>query len=218
MNPIGSVPVYYDAQTGALSIDDEDVSGLVGGTRRQDRISRRINRLEGRAERLSSRQQQDTDVAPADVYQAAAARGMVTENQFNGLGSVNLVQGGTASLTDTCNRNMWIKSMVLDCTVPQDVLVTGISVAGLPINVGSKGAPISMFAKDSTRFGISFGRRLALTGQTVKVDFLHADAAGAADIVLGGLIVDELNPYAMQRWMEQMLLQAAVHGFEGPGF
>jgi hypothetical protein len=157
------------------------------------------------------------EAAPADVYQAAAASGMISENQFNGLGSTTLAASGTGTLSDTINRNLWGKSLVLNSDAPAQVLVTGITVAGLPVNIGALGAPLSMFSHDSTRFGISFGRRLALTGQTFLVNVTNIDT-GSAHQVAGGIIADELNPYAMQKWMETMLLQAASNGFNGPGY
>jgi hypothetical protein len=229
---IGSVPLYLDGTTGEVYVDpddvgayDEDDSGALFPFRRQRRLSRidrRIQRLEGRRSALQAGEQSIQDAPVADIYQAAAASGMVTENQYNGLGAVTVPAAvgavfGTGFLQDTINRNLWGKSLVLDSDDPPSVLVTAISVAGLPVNVGSQGTPLAMFASDSTRFGISFGRRLALTGQTFRVDLANIDTGGTHDVT-GGIIADELNPYAMQRWMEHMLLSAAVQGFEGPGY
>ena len=55
---------------------------------------------------------------------------------------------------------------------------------------------------------------LALTGQTVAVNVYNVDA-GSGHSVSGGIIADELNPYAMQKYMEYMLLGAAKMGFAG---
>lgn len=234
MEAIGQVPVYLDNNTGEVYVDPDDVgaagydddgSGALFPFRRQrraERLDTRISRLEGRREQLRGPAQAPAAQPIADVYQQAAASGMVTENQYNGLGAVTLPVAvgatfGTGFLQDTINRNLWGKSLVLDSDDPPSVLVTAISVAGLPVNVGSQGTPLSMFASDSTRFGISFGRRLALTGQTFRVDLANIDTGGTHD-VSGGIIADELNPYAMQRWMEKMLLSAAVDGFSGPGY
>lgn len=238
---IGKVsgPAYADddgkvfVQPEDLNIDtgegeDEEESGLVwpfGRRARLRRIGRREARLGRREARLMSKldyeEEEEEPVSyeqsPADVYQAAAAAGMISENQYNGLANVALLASGAGFLSDTVNRNLWGKSLVLDSDAPALVLVTGISVAGLPVNVGAKGAPLSMFSATSTRFGISFGRRLALTGQTFLVNLLNIDA-GSGHVASGGIIADELNPYAMQKWMEYMLLQAAVNGFQGPGF
>lgn len=197
-------------------IDDSGRLGLGRGARRAARIDRRIARLEARRARLGGGggvAVVDDDESPADIYQAAAASGMLNENQYNGLGAVVLVASGTGNLSDVVNRNLWGKSMVLESDDPSAILVTGISIAGLPINVGSKGTPLSMFKHDSTRFGISFGRKLGLVGQTILVQLQNVDA-GSGHTVSGGIICDELNPYAMQRWMEQMLLEAAVQGFQ----
>jgi hypothetical protein len=237
---IGSVPLYEDFDTGEVFVDPDDAEestevGAFGDRRRARRINRldrRMSRLGDRYERLGGSveeapdyeypQEKSMQAAPADVYQAAAASGMINENQYNGLGwiSIGAMAAGVptaGALQDTINRNLWGKSLVLDADSASQVIVTGISVAGLPVNVGAQGAPLSMFEKDSTRFGISFGRRLALTGQTFRVDLANIDA-GSAHVVTGGIIADELNPYAMQRWMEIMLLQAAQTGFQGPGF
>jgi len=227
---IGTVPVYAD-DNGEVFVDPADVdsdseeAGFLGlGKRaRLSRIDRRLGRLERRRGRVLSKfddyeEEVPMEAAPqADVYQAAAAAGMISENQFNGLGNVSLVASGTGSLSDTINRNLWGKSLVLTSDAPDQVIVTGVTVAGLPVNVGSQGAPLSMFAHDSTRFGISFGRRLALTGQTFQVNLQNVDA-GNAHNVNGGIIADELNPYAMQRYMESMLLAAASQGFGGMGY
>lgn len=225
---VGYLPAYAD-QTGNMYVDTnaalvgdaaggDDDSGLLGlgGGARLDRIERRIGRLQARRDRIASRRgiaAVEDDETPADIYQAAAASGMLNENQYNGLGAVVLAASGTGNLSDVVNRNLWGKSMVLESDDPSSILVTGISIAGLPINVGSKGTPLSMFKHDSTRFGISFGRKLGLVGQTILVQLQNVDA-GSGHTVSGGIICDELNPYAMQRWMEQMLLEAAVQGFQ----
>ena len=226
---IGSVPLYADEATGEVFVDpadasvgavdeDDDESGFIGlGKKaRARRIEKRIARLQRRREKIADKLEGEPtmfEAAPADLYQLAAASGMVNENQYNGLGSVTVPKtGATATLSDTINRNLWGKSLVLDSDSPASVLVTAITVAGLPINVGNKGTPLSMFATNSTRFGISFGRKLALTGQTVVVTLVNIDAAND-HTVSGGIIADEMNPYAMQRWMEQMLLTAATSGF-----
>lgn len=224
---IGSVPLYADEASGNVFVDSHDVSSAGAddeagaywwprhGERRLARIDRREGRLEGREARLRDRMGYDpAEAAPADLYQTAAATGMVQENQYDGLGSVSIVASGTGTLSDTINRNLWAKSLVLDTDAPSLILVTSITVAGLPINVGSKGAPLSMFATNSTRYGISFGRKLALTGQTFAVNLSNSDA-GSSHIVSGGIIADELNPYAMQLYMEKMLLMAATQGFQG---
>lgn len=231
---IGQVPLYADEASGNVFVDSADVGAATGddesgaywplGPHRRERhlanIERRIDRLQEREERVKGRMARHEgsgmlhSVAPADLYQIAAASGMVQENQYDGLGSVSVAASGTNTLSDTINRNLWAKSLVLDSDSPSNILITSITVAGLPINVGSKGAPMSMFATNSTRYGISFGRKLALTGQTFAVNLANSDA-GSAHIVSGGIIADELNPYAMQLWMEQMLLTAATQGFQG---
>jgi hypothetical protein len=226
---IGSVPLYADEATGEVFVDpadaqvgsaaDEDDSGFLGlgAKAKARRIEKRIARLQRRRDKVSSKQQEGDgtmfDAAPADLYQLAASSGMVNENQFNGLGAVVVLKtGANATLQDTINRNLWGKSLVLDSDAPSVILVMAITIAGLPLNVGNQGTPLSMFATNSTRFGISFGRKLALTGQSVVVTLSNVDTAND-HTVSGGIIADEMNPYAMQRWMEQMLLTAATSGF-----
>jgi hypothetical protein len=223
MSHIGNVPVFFDESTGEVSIDQDELEGLVGSFGGGRGVDRRVNRLSRRLGRLQDKQAQGNVDAmgyaqgesPADIYSAAAAAGLITENQINGLGSVALVASGTGALTDTINRTMWAKSIVLDSDSPEDILVTGITVAGIPIHIGSKGTPLAVFEKDSTRFGISFGRRMAMTGQSFEVDLSNLDA-GAAHTVTGGLVADELDPYVYNRWIQMSLLQAIQA--TGPGF
>ena len=224
---IGSVPVYVD-ESGAAYVDPSDIeSGALFPARRERRLGRRLSRLSRREARLQGKLDDDGDdeevvqqtvqrmEQPADIYAAAAASGMITENQYEGLGSKSITGlGGTGELSDTVNRNIWVKSIVLDSDAPGGtMLITAITFAGLPVNVGSLGAPLRAFSHDSTRFGINFGRRLVLTGQQIRITFQNVDVT--AHFVSGTCISDELNPYAMQKWMEQVLLQAAVSGFRG---
>ena len=224
---IGSVPLYADEASGEVFVNPADAqvgsadeeSGFLGPKDHLRRIDRRLSRLQHRRERVLEREHkheggQMSEHAPADLYQMAASSGMVQENQYNGLGFTSVAASGTGALTDTINRNLWGKSLVLDSDSPANMLVTSITIAGLPVNVGSTGTSLSMFATNSTRFGISFGRKLALTGQQFAVNLQNIDS-GSAHNVTGGIIADELNPYAMQLWMEQMLLTAATQGFAG---
>lgn len=232
---VGSVPLYA-TESGTLYVDQGDINDGVGsieprdrGSRRDRRTTRKLARLGKRETRLLARLEDDEDDAqvsevdtvtrrmevPADIYAAAAANGMITESQYEGLGSASIAALGTGALSDTVNRNIWVKSIVLDSEVDGIgfLLVTAITFAGLPVNVGSLGAPLRTFSHDSTRFGINFGRRLVSVGQQIRITFSNVGAA--AYVVSGDAICDELNPYAAQKWMEQMLLQAAVSGFQG---
>jgi len=111
----------------------------------------------------------------------------------------------TGTLSDQINRTLWIRGIVLDSDSPGFVIVTAASVAGIPINVGSKGAPIRMWSHDSTRVSFEFAPRMAMVGQTVSVSVQNIDAA-AGHSASGGLVADEINPFAFQRTMEAMLL------------
>jgi hypothetical protein len=208
MSQIGFAPVHMD-QSGNMFVDTDNVQGYdesdgVGGPGRISRLARRQNRL---ARKYAAASADYVDEMPtADLYQLAAAKGLLQENQFDGLGSVAVAASGTGSLTDTLNRDVWAKSLVLDSDDPTSILVTSVTVAGLPYNVGSKGAPLSSWGSTSTRFGISFGRRPIGVGQAVVVNVSNLDA-GAAHTVTGNLIVDELAPYMVQRLRERTLLE-----------
>jgi hypothetical protein len=156
--------------------------------------------------------------SPEEAYQAAIAAGMVTENQFDGLGNTTIANGATGTLSNTTTRNMWIKGFVVETTsaagaVQYGVVVTSITIAGLPVNIGSSGMPTQAFQSTATRFGLQLGRRLALVGQSVAMNFSNAGSAAA--LVTAGSIGDELNPYVQGQWMQFQLLQAAASGFRG---
>lgn len=145
----------------------------------------------------------------ADSLAAAKVAGLVVQNQYEGLGFVTLTASGgatpTGTLTDTMNRTLWIRGIVGSSDTPGFIIVTAASVAGIPINIGSLGAPLSMFGADTTRQGFEFAPRLAMVGQRVSVSVQNIDAA-AGHSVSGGLVADEINPFAFQRTMEAMLL------------
>lgn len=226
---VGSAPVYLNEATGDLIADvnaigemgemgevDGVESGYVFQPRRARRRQRRLARIDARRARLAQKWGMaeeadaggDDDAPILDLYQQATALGAVTENQYDGLGSDSLAAGGTGQLADILNRNVWAKGFVLDSDDPPSILVTAITIAGLPVNIGSEGAPLSLFASNSTRFGIQFGRRPILVGQRVVIDLLNIDSSG--HIASGVLVCDELNPYMTQQLWERVLVQAAV--------
>ncbi|NDC64323.1 MAG: hypothetical protein EBZ59_10150 [Planctomycetia bacterium] len=223
---VGSAPVYLNEATGDLiadvnaigemgEVDGMDDSGAVFSPRRMRRGQRRLARIDRRRARLAAKygiaeetESDDSDAPILDLYQQATALGAVTENQYDGLGSDSLAAGGTGQLADILNRNVWAKGFVLDSDDPPSILVTAITIAGLPVNIGSEGAPLSLFASNSTRFGIQFGRRPILVGQRVVIDLLNIDSSG--HIASGVLVCDELNPYMTQQLWERVLVQAAV--------
>jgi len=230
MSVIGYAPLHFNDATGDVSVDpseamvgdvDEGVeSGRVywpfGPRARARRFGRFFHRHPALAREAMAAEEGPAMVreSPADLYQAAAAQGMVQENQYDGLGATSIpaavgAVAGVATLQDTVNRNLWAKSIVLDSDAPSQVTITAITIAGLPIQIGTQGAPLAMFATNSTRFGISFGRKLALVGQQIQVTLNNIDTGGA-HTATGGVIADEMNPYAMQRLWEKMLLTAAV--------
>lgn len=144
----------------------------------------------------------------ADSLAAAKVSGLVIQNQFNGLGFVTLVASGTGTLNSAgapVNRTLWVRGIVLSSDSPGFIIVTAASIAGIPINIGSSGAPLTMFGADTTRQGFEFAPRLAMVGQMIAVSVQNIDA-GAGHSVSGGIVADEINPFAFQRTMEAMLL------------
>lgn len=194
----------------------------------------------------------------ADVYQQAVESGLVRKGQFNGLGVVKIPPGETAFISDTINRNMWMTRLILDGSDLSMVVVSAVTIAGLPMNIGCQDAPASTFRWDGTPPPITFrdedklpdealgddladwngwcekrgvtmaevfaslsasSRMLVLVGQHVRVTLRNIGTEPVT--VTGGLLVDELNPYAMQRWMEANLLMMAdkeVRQDIDPGF
>ena len=230
---LGQITAYMDPVTGAISIDQSEIASLqnggeVGAVRpfawarkpevrealragdaevREARQARHMSAVQAR-----SGVAQNVTAPGIDALAAAKQAGLVVQNQYNGLGNVALAAVGganTGTLTDTVNRTLWIRGSVLDSDASAYILVTSVTVAGIPINVGSKGTPLGMFARDATRFGMEFAPRLASVGQVVTVALTNLDA-GAAHIATGGVIVDEINPYAFQRIMENTLLQSVA--------
>ena len=189
----------------------------------------------------------------ADVYQQAVESGLVKSGQFNGLGVVEIRPGEIAFLRDTINRNMWMTRLILDgCGADlSSVVVSAVTIAGLPMNIGSQDAPASAFRWDGTPPPITFrdedklpddvvsggvdwsgwceargvtmdevfaslsasSRMLVLVGQSVVVTLRNIGTEPVT--VTGGLLADELNPYAMQRWMEATLLMMSANDVPG---
>jgi len=233
------VDEYGDAWADVGALTDEEaamlrprqVRRLQALDRRLDRVSDRLQRTRARFGMSAPAQAAPAQAAPevgrnlsmADAYQIAAAQGMVKENQYDGLGRVAIPAASTAILTTTVNRSYWIKSFVFSSgySVPAGagggvlprglVTVNAITIAGLPVNIGAQGAPAEMFSPDGTRFGLSFGRQFVQTGQIVQVTFQNFAADAVS--VTGGLIVDEVNPYAAQAWTQHAMINAAINGF-----
>lgn len=223
-----SVPLYRD-HTGALQadLDGIDLSGAdgsgalkMGQQRHLGRLHNRIERLQGREQQLQSQLASQPGESGPTVYNAdlralAAQKGLIQENQFDGLGFITTLAGSSgatinSSLTDNLNRDCWIKSMVMSASSTSIVGVTAITVAGVPINIGSKTMPLETFIATSVRFGISFGRRLVRSGQAVTVSVTNISNATNTDCQ-AGLICDEMASYLVAGVAEAGLL-AAVNG------
>lgn len=217
----GHVPVFINEQTGDLVADvdalgDVEESGAMfqrNPARRQARLQKRQGRIQSRLARMGYGGDDSDDDGGGeepilDLYQQATALGAVTENQFDGLGSTSIAASSTGTLSDTLNRNVWAKGFVLDSDDPPSILVAAITVAGLPVNIGSSGAPLSMFSNNSTRFGIQFGRRPILVGQRVQINLSNIDTS--VHVASAALVCDELNPYMTQQLWERVLVSAAV--------
>lgn len=225
LQAVGQTTVFLDPQSGNLLVDPnavgdggEDEGGAIFGGGRH--LRNKYERLKRKAARRGIQIDDDDDGAPEekpiqDLYQHAVALGVVTENQFEGLGFASIAATTAGFIQDTVNRNLWGKGIVLDSDDAPSMTVTAITVAGLPINVGAAGAPLSMFQHDSTRFGITFGRRIALVGQVIRVDAFNNDSS--AHSLSGAVVADEMNPYMQQALWERLLVQAAVEAFGGQG-
>lgn len=230
---VGAVSLWR-TEDGRTFVDDAEVGALLSRAERQGiragagggrlgRLAVRDARIDARIERVRERQGVPAGgYTPEQAYQQAIASGMVNENQYEGLGYGTLTNsaGATLTLSNTVNRSIWIKSFVAQCALAagtQSVaaVVTSITIAGIPINIGSAGTPIAMFFHDATRFGMSFGRKLAAVGQQVAMSF--ENQIGTAQYVQAGAIGDELNPFVQQQVMQMQLLQAAASGFSGFG-
>lgn len=229
---VGTVPVWQAAD-GRTYVADDDVGRLFEpGERRMIRqgagggqIGRRTVQLEAANRRDDRRGGGKVAFSPEQAYQQAIASGMVNENQYEGLGYGALAgtAGATLTLTNTVNRSIWIKSFVAQGIYSTSytagsyygAVVTDITIAGIPVNIGSAGAPIATFAHDATRFGMSFGRKLAAVGQQVSMSFENQVAVASS--ISATAIGDELNPFVQQQVMQMQLLTAAASGFSGFG-
>lgn len=211
-------PAFVDAATGEVFLDT--ASGEIAGPRRSGRLNRRAQRKAAKAEYLSALADGEGDedgefVIPrarrdmVESYRLAGAANLVQENQVNGLGSTAIAASSTGTLSNVLTRTFWCKSLVIDSDDPSSILVTGLSIAGLPINVGTAGMPASTWSRDSTRFMQTMGRRVIMVGQTFLVNLSNVDA-GSGHTVTAGLIGDELQPGIAQQAMEAQLIEGAL--------
>lgn len=218
---IGEVPVWQ-LEDGSTVIDDDDVGALVGsgpgmlGKRTGKRPLANVRVQTAAAPRRLS---------PEMAYQSAIAGGLVAENATLGLGyqSLSGTAGATVSCSATVQRNIWCKSFIASAVYSTSYVsglysacgVTALTIAGIPINIGTGAVPITALQGDATRFGMSFGRRFAGVGTLIQVDFVNF--LGVAANVSAGVIGDEMNPFVQGQLAQMQLLQAAGSGFPGIG-
>ena len=88
-------------------------------------------------------------------------------------------------------------------TPVRGVTITSITIAGLPMNIGSQSAPIELFAPGEVKGRL--GHRLALVGQTIRVGLWNP--TGMKLVVSGGVFADEMNPYAFDKSMALLHLK-----------
>lgn len=156
------------------------------------------------------------DNVPIDeLYDRAVACGMVTTDQFNGLSQATIEPGTSGELRDTINRNCWARRLHLSGVSfsstgptqftrnPAEVVVEAISIAGLPLNIGSLGMPLASFND------IDLGRRPLLVGQTVRV--LVRNLGPHSAVVTVGLMCDVLNPYIDPQVTDRMMLRTTCN-------
>lgn len=221
---IGTVPAYADesgvifADVGALDRDGDGIPDRQ--ERRMSRLDRRIDRLSDRRENLVSKwggqfANAGESQPREEAYSILTAKGLINRGGVAGIGSVVLAISGTGTLGTNMTRTIWIRNFVLesDATGERLVAVTSITLAGIPVNVGSSGAPLRMFNSDATRFNDNlfggFGSARAVqVGQAVSVSLTNLDG-GATHVVQGGLVVDEVNPAVQNAMFETLMLQAA---------
>ncbi len=78
---------------------------------------------------------------------------------------------GTASLGVQIDRHFKLEELLLDATHPF-IHVSALSVAGLPLNLGSRGIPFNLFAQQSKAAGgWGHGRHSCQPGQMIRVAF-----------------------------------------------
>lgn len=217
---IGEVPVWQ-LDDGSTVIDDDDVGNLVGGP-----IS--LGKRPGKRPLANVRVQPapaPRRLSPEMAYQSAIAGGLVSENATLGLGyqSLSGTAGATVSCSATVQRNIWCKSFIASAVYSTSYVsglysacgVTALTIAGIPINIGTGAVPITALQGDATRFGMSFGRRFAGVGTLIQVDFVNF--LGVPANVSAGVIGDEMNPFVQGQLAQMQLLQAAGSGFPGIG-
>lgn len=134
---------------------------------------------------------------------------MVQTNQLNGLGSVVIPPRGIGELRDFSNYNMQVKKLQLEAS-SDGVLVDSIVIGGLPMLKGNKGMPLSTF-KEATPIPPG---TLILVGQETLVQLSNPTEREV--VVSGGLAVDTLNPYRLQKFWEDTIIRAAVKQDKGP--
>lgn len=214
---IGEVPVWQ-LDDGSTVIDDDDVGAALSRVRGKNR--RPLAHLNVQPAAPAPRR-----LSPEMAYQSAIAGGLVSENATLGLGyqSLSGTAGATVSCSATVQRNIWCKSFIASAVYSSLYTsglysacgVTALTIAGIPINIGTGAVPISALQGDATRFGMSFGRRFAGVGTLIEVSFVNFLAVAAN--VSAGVIGDEMNPFVQGQLAQMQLLQAAGSGFPGIG-
>lgn len=102
------------------------------------------------------------------------------------------------SVSDTLNRDCWIRKIVVECEHPEWIQVASTTIAGIPINIGSKGMPSGAFRE------LTQGRRLVRSGQAVSITFYNMGPRPM--LVTAGLVVDEMCSYLIQGVAEAGLM------------
>lgn len=232
---LGHVPVFRDPISGQIMADPNALGALahgggeVGAFRPfgflapQDvRRERRLAALDERQERLAAREARLRDrwgladpeelvahaPAAARTLDSAKRAGVINQNSWNGLGSTSVAAGSTGTLSQTINRIGWVKGLMLQPATAGAILVTSLTIAGIPVQIGSGGAPAELFATNTTRFSEEFSSRMVAFGQTIEVGL--SNISGGAVTVGGVVLLDEASPQAFSRMMENMVLSALV--------
>ncbi len=98
----------------------------------------------------------------------------------------------TGTLTEPAQRALKVEGLVLNASHPF-VQIGSLSLAGLPLNVGSKGIPLDLFCQTSLAgMGLWHGRHPLLPGQQIRLSLENVSPWHT--YACGGAIGFELNP------------------------
>jgi len=137
-----------------------------------------------------------------------ARLGYVQPGHYNGLGTITTIApGATGVLQDYLNRNCWARTLHLRTVKPAEVankvVVTSVTHAGMPVNIGNLGAPIAQFENFDLERDGNENLVFLFVGQSFQVH-LRNDSDQSVH-VSGGFDADELTYFGMGALLENTL-------------